>query len=65
MKVTFETSVESFEKANYMIGLAIRAYESRSDEWLKENDLTQNDIKLLKTFSSQLVKGFLKQTIIK
>lgn len=60
MKVEFKTSPKSFEKANYMIGLAIEAYENRTDDWLKENDLTAKDIQLLKTFSKQLVKGFIK-----
>lgn len=59
MTITFTTSPENFEKANYILAEAIRQFYDRL-ELLADFGLSVKDLERADTFRRALVKGFTK-----
>jgi len=59
MKISFNTNAKAFEKANFLIQLAIESLESNLPRAKKQFDFSETDLKKVKVFRRQLVKGFI------
>ena len=59
MKLQIITTGKKIEKANYLLSLAIDSAKG-NPEFLKEAELTENDLEEIESFRNQMITGYFK-----